>query len=119
MNALFTVTMVIEALFAIGFIIAPGAMLANFGVTLDVTATTFARLFGSALISFPILLWFARKSDQPEFKKGVIYSLFAYYLVSTVPLLIAELKGQMNILGWSVIGIHGVLLLWFGYHLMK
>ena len=119
MNTLFVVTLVIEALFAIGFIIAPGAMLGQFGVTLNDIATTFARLFGSALLSFPILLWFARKSGKPEFKKGVVYSLFAYYLVSTVLLVIAEAAGQMNVLGWSVVGIHLILLLWFGYFLVK
>ena len=38
-------------------------MLGQFGVTLNETATVFARLFGSALLAFPVLLWFARRSD--------------------------------------------------------
>lgn len=42
-----------------------------------------------------------------------------YYLVSTVPLVIAQLGGQMNIMGWSVIGLHAVLLCWFGYFIVK
>jgi hypothetical protein len=119
MNTLFMVTMIVEALFALGFIIAPGAMLGPFGVILNDTATTFARLFGSAILSFPVLLWSARKSNKPEFKKGVVKSLFTYYLVSSVFLVMAQLAGQMNVLGWSVIGIHAVLLLWFGYFLVK
>jgi hypothetical protein len=36
-----------------------------------------------------------------------------------VLLLIAQLAGQMNTLGWSVVGIHVVLLVWFGYFLTK
>jgi hypothetical protein len=84
-----------------------------------VSAPTFVRLFGSALISFPILLWFARKSGKAEFKKGVVYSLFAYYLVSTVLLVIAQLAGQMNAMGWGVIGLHVVFLVWFGYFVVK
>jgi hypothetical protein len=119
MNTLFAVTLIIEALFAIGFIVAPGAMLGQFGVTLNDIATTSIRLFGSALLSFPVLLWFARKSDKLEFKKGVVNSLFTYYLVSTVLLVIAQTAGQMNVLGWSVVGLHLVLLLWFGYFLAK
>ena len=119
MDTLFLVALIVEALFGIGFLIVPGPMLGPFGVTLDTAATTFARLFGSALISFPILLWFARKSPQPEFKKGVVWSLFTFYLVSTIILLISQLAGLMNGLGWIVVGIHLILLVWFGYFLVK
>ena len=49
MNALFMVTMVIEGIFALGFIFFPGAMLGNFGVVLNDTATTMARLFSVSL----------------------------------------------------------------------
>jgi hypothetical protein len=119
MDTLFLVALIVEALFGIGFVFVPGPMLAPFGVTFTPIATTFARLFGSALISFPILLWFARKSDKPEFKRGVVYNLFAYYLVSTILLVITQLAGLMNTLGWSVIGIHVILLGWFGYFLVK
>jgi hypothetical protein len=61
----------------------------------------------------------ARKSDKPEPKKGVVYSLFAYYLVSTILLVITQLAGLMNALGWGVIGIHMVLLVWFRYFLVS
>ena len=94
-------------------------MLGPFGVTFNPIATAFARLFGSALIGYTILLWFARKSDKPEFKKGVVYSLFTYYLVGTILLVITQLAGLINALGWGVIGIHVVLLVWFGYFLVN
>lgn len=119
MNTLFLVSLVVEAIFGIGFVLAPGVLLGPMGITLNDVATTFARLFGSALLSFPVLLWFARKSDKPEFKKGVVNSLFVYYLVSTVLFLITQLSGQMNAMGWSVVGLHVILLLWFGYFLIK
>ena len=119
MDTLFFVALIVEALFGIGFLIVPGPMLGPFGLTLDIAATTFARLFGSAIISFPVLLWFARRSTQPEFKKGVIYSLSAFYLVSTIILVITQLAGLMNGLGWIVVGVHGILLVWFGYFLVK
>ena len=119
MNTLFLVALIVEALFGLGLTLVPDAMMGSFGVTLDPAATTFARLFGSALISFPFLLWFARKSDKLEFKKGAAYSLFAYYLVSTVLFVTAQLAGQMNALGWGVIGLHLVFIVWFGYFLIK
>jgi hypothetical protein len=119
MDTLFLVALIVEAIFGIGFLIAPAAMLGPFGMTLDASAATFARLFGSALLSFPVLLWLARKSSQAEFKKGVVKSLFVYYLISTVLLIIGVISGLMNALGWGVVGIHLVLLVWFGYFLLK
>jgi hypothetical protein len=114
MNTLFLISMVLETIFGIGFLFAPNLLLGPMGVTLDEAATTFARLFGSAIISFPFILYFARKSANFEFKKGVITSMFVYYIVSTILLLITQLKGQMNSMGWSVVGLHIIFTFWFG-----
>jgi hypothetical protein len=89
------------------------------GVTLDETATAFARLFGSAILSFPVLLFFARRSDKAEFRKGVVRSMFIYYIGSTIILLMIQLNGLMNAMGWSVVGLHLGFTLWFGCTFIK
>jgi hypothetical protein len=119
MNTLFLVALIVEAIFGIGFIFVPAKLLSPMGVILNETSTTFARLFGSAIISFPILLYFARKSDKADFKKGVVNSMFVYYLLSAALLLITQLNGQMNAMGWSVVGLHVLFTLWSGYFIIK
>jgi hypothetical protein len=119
MNTLFLVYLIVEVLFGIGFIFVPGFLMGPMGVTLDETSTTFARLFGSLIISIPVLLFFARKSASTEFKRGVVYCIFTYLLVSTIILLITQLKGLMNPMGWSIVILHFVFMLWFGYYLIK
>ena len=119
MNALFLVYLIVEVIFGIGFLFVPGLMMGPMGVTLDETSTTFARLFGSLIISIPVLLFFARKSASSEFKRGVVYCIFTYLLVSTIILLITQLKGLMNPMGWSIVILHFVFMLWFGYYLIK
>jgi len=119
MNTLFLVALIVEALFGLGFILVPGPMLAPYAVTLDEVGTVFARVLGAALMSFPILLWFARKSQNLEFRQAVIYSLFAYFLISTVVLVAAQLAGLINALGWIVVTIHVVFAFWFGYFLLR
>ena len=119
MNTLFLVSLIVEAIFGIGFVLAPGIVLQPMGVTLDEIATTFARMFGSAIISFPVLLWFARRSDDPGFRKGVVSSMAVYYLISAVLLFISQLRGQMNVMGWGVVVLHVVLTIWFGYYIVK
>ena len=119
MNTLFLVYMIVEAIFGIGFLIAPGLMMDPMGVTLDETSTTFARLFGSMIISIPVLLFLARKSASAEFKRGVVYCVFIYLLLSTTILLITQLKGLMNSMGWGIVILHLVFMLWFGYYIIN
>jgi hypothetical protein len=89
------------------------------GVTLNETSATFARLLGTAILSIPVLLFFARKSTNPEFKAGAVYSIFTYFLASTIVILIAQIKGLMNSMGWSIVVLHIAFSLWSGYYLMK
>jgi hypothetical protein len=119
MNTLFFVYLIVEAIFGIGFLTAPGLMMDPMGVTLDVTSTTFARLFGSLLTSIPFLLFFARKSFSTEFKRGVVFCIFIYLLLSTTILLITQLKGLMNSMGWGIVCLHLGFMLWFGYYLVN
>ncbi len=119
MNALFLVYLIVEVIFGIGFLLVPGQMMSPMGVTLDVTSVTFARLFGSLIISIPVLLFFVRKSASTDFRRGVVYCAFTYLLLSTIILLITQLKGLMNAMGWGIVILHFVLMLWFGYYLLK
>ena len=118
MNTLFIVFLIVEAIFGIGFLFVPDLMMGPMGVTLDETSTNFARLFGSLIISLPVLLFFARKSASMEFKRGVVYCVFVYLLLSTVLLLISQLKGSMNSMGWGIVILHLGFMLWFGYYLI-
>ena len=119
MNILFIVAMIITGLFGLGFLFVPAALLGTLGVTLDTAVTAMARLFGSLLIAQPFLLWFARKSNQAGYKLGVAYSLFTYYLISSILLVTFQLQGLMNGLGWIIVGLHIVLAIWFGYFVVK
>lgn len=119
MKNLFLVCMMVEAIFGIGFIFIPDFVMDPMGVTLDETSRTFARLFGTAILSLPVLLFFARKSANTEFKLGTVYCIFTYLLFSTIILLITQIKGLMNSMGWSIVILHFVFMLWFGYYLIN
>jgi hypothetical protein len=119
MKTLFLAYMIVEAIFGIGFLFAPALLMGPMGVTLDETSATFARLLGTLILSIPVLLFFARKSTSSEFKKGVVYSVFIYLLLSTGLLLITQLKGLMNTMGWGIVILHLAFMIWFGYYLIN
>jgi hypothetical protein len=116
MNTLFLIYLIAEAIFGIGFLMFPSLLMDPMGVTLDETSTTFARLFGSLIISITVLIFFARKSTNSEFRKGVVYCICVYLFVSTVILLIAQIEGLMNPLGWSIVLLHLTFFIWFFYY---
>ena len=116
MNTLFLIYMIVEAIFGIGFLFAPDQLMGPMGVTLDETATTFARLLGTLILSIPVLLFFARKSTSSEFKTGVVYSVLVYLFLSTILLLITQLNGLMNTMGWGIVILHLTFLIWFAYY---
>jgi hypothetical protein len=117
---LLTVALVFEAPPAIGFLLFPAATLLTIaGVSLDASAVPVARVLGAALLAFCVLLWFARKSDSSEFARGAVACMFAYYAVSAVTLLVAQLSGQMGPMGWGMVLAHSALAVWCGYALLK
>jgi len=119
MNTLLLAALVAEGVVAIGFISVPGQLLGPLGVTLAPAAIPIARLFGSALLAFAVLLWSARASADPELRRVVVRALFVYFLVSTVLLLVTQLGGLMNALGWILVALHVLFTIWFGAFLTK
>lgn len=116
MKTLLLVYLIAEAIFGIGFLFFPGLLMDPLGVALDETSTVFARMFGSLIISIPVLVFLARRSTNSEFRRGVVYSVCVYLIASTIILLITQIKGLMNPMGWSIVFLHFAFLLWFGYY---
>lgn len=119
MGTMFTVTFIVELIFALGFIIAPGTLFGTFGVEPSPFAISLARMFGSALLAFCTLLWYARGSKSTDLIKATVRSLFIYWLVSCVLLIIAQLSGIFNAMGWSTVILHLGFLIWYGTFAFK
>lgn len=114
MDAFFLVTQFVTAFFGVGFIIIPGVIMKALGVDQRLATMYVSRLFGTTLLAFSILIWLARRSSSLDFRRGLNLGLFVYYLTSLVVLILAMNDGMMNLLGWSVVGLHLVLTAWSG-----
>ena len=119
MQTLFTVTFIVELIFALGFIAAPSTLLGTFGVSPDAFGTAISRLFGSALLAFCTLLWYARGSRSADLHKYTIRTMFTYWLVSTVILILAQLAGVLNVMGWSTVILHLGFVIWYGVYAFR
>jgi hypothetical protein len=119
MNTLFLVAAVLEGLVAVVFVLVPGRFFGPLGLHLDEAAVLLARLFASALLALVVLLWRARASTDAQLRQVAVRGLFAYFLVSTVVLAVAQVGGLMNALGWALVAVHVAVAIWSGTFLGK
>jgi len=75
MKNLFTVALILGLVFGLGFVIVPGIMLDNLGITNNPAADALTRNYGTALLSFVVLVWYGRKSTNPEVHKIVLTTM--------------------------------------------
>ena len=119
MKTLFAVNLVVSLLFGIGFTLVPETMVDIYGASLSEMGITMARLFGSEILAFAVLLWYVRRSGNRDFTQGTVRAMFTYWVAGTIFLVIAQLGGLMNAMGWGTIGLHAVFIVWYGYYIFK
>ncbi len=112
---LLMVAAVIGAAFGVAFVVASGPLLAIYGITLDKAGTLVAQLFGALLIGVAVLNWFARDVTDPEARQAVVVGNLTGDVVGFVVILIGQLAGIANVLGWANVAIYLLLALGFAY----
>jgi len=117
MRPLFTVALCAELPFGLG--LAPTRPVNLLGMPVRPAPMPVLRAFGTALLGFSVLLWIGRQSDSAETHWAVLASLETYWIASSLVLLVGQLSGFMNAMGWGVVGLQVGLAIAFGYHPLK
>jgi hypothetical protein len=115
LSTLLVVAAVIGAAYGIALVVATGPLLSIFGITLDKAGTLVAQLFGGALIALAVINWFARNVTDPEARQAVVFGNLAGDVVGFVVILLGQLAGIANAVGWSSVAIYLLLALGFAY----
>jgi uncharacterized membrane protein len=115
LNTLLVVSAAIAAVYGVTFVVASGPLLAIYGITLDKAGTLVAQLFGTALIGYAILNWLARNVTDAEARRAVVWTNLATDAIGFVVILLGQLAGIANALGWSSVAIYLLLALAFAY----
>jgi hypothetical protein len=112
---MFIIYAAISAIFGLAFVFVPETSLALYGITLSPGGILIARLFGAALLEFALLSWLARNAGDSEARKAIILAVFIGEAIGFVVVLLGQLSGEVNALGWSTVAIYFLLALGFGY----
>lgn len=76
------------------------------------TAVT-ARAYGAALVGNLVLTWLARKAEDSKARRAIIWSLFIYDAAGFISMLVLQLQGTMNYLGWGIMALYLLLAIGF------
>jgi hypothetical protein len=118
----FKTLMVIKAVVCLGFgpllLFVPGPLLTLLGSSFGPGAAITAREYGAALLGNLMLTWFARNAEESVARRAIVLDLFVYDAIAFVAMLLIQLSGGLNLLGWGIVAIYLFFTLGFGYFLL-
>lgn len=118
----FKTLMVIKAVVCLGFgpllLFFPGPLLVLLGSSFGPGAAITAREYGAALIGNLLLAWFARNGEESVLRRAIVLNLFVYDAIAFIAMLLIQLSGGMNALGWGIVAVYLFFTLGFGYFLL-
>jgi len=114
----FSILAVLSFLFGIGFVLAPGQVLANYGIEHSPALALVGRLFGGALLTLGVILWLARDFRDEAAVRAMLIGALIGDVVNLVVATMGTLSGTSNALGWSTVLIYLFGAVGSGYFLM-
>ena len=118
----FKTLMVIKAVVCVGFgpllLFWPGPLLTLLGSSFGPGAAITAREYGAALLGNFMLTWYARNADESVARRAIVWDLFVYDAVALVAILLIQISGGMNPLGWGIVAIYFFFAVGFGSFLL-
>jgi len=115
LSILMLINTIIAAVFGVAFIVIPWQVLVLYGVQPNPALNYVGQLFGAALVTFAVLTWSARNTDESDAKRSIVLALFIGDAIGFIVALIAQINGIVNTFGWSTVVIYLFLALGFGY----
>ncbi len=104
-------TGIIAILFGIGFLFAPETLLPLYGASspVDAHAVINARYFGTALLGWGAVNWFARTTHDREALRAVLIGNVTGEILGLLVTFHSLLAGLQSALGWSTVVIYALL----------
>jgi hypothetical protein len=118
-KSLFVVHSIIALVFGLVFVLVPTQVAAIYGVTVTAGGAFIGRLFGSSLLTFAVVLWLARNSQDSAARRALVLGFFITFIIATIVAAQGVLADVVNALGWSTVALYAVLTLCYGYLAMR
>lgn len=116
LNTLFKINAGVAGLFGLGFVIAPAATLAPYGLSQDIIdgSIMMARWFGALNIGYALITWFLSNAPDSDAKTAVAKALSIGMGISAAVSIFNQLSGEIGPLGWSTVLLFAAFQLAYG-----
>jgi len=105
-----TVNGVLAVLYGLVFVLMPANTVALYGVAPEPHVDLNLQFFGSALLAFGVVLWFAKDFRDLEAVRGVLIATVVADVVGLLLNLWATFEGLLNAVAWTSTIIYVLLL---------
>lgn len=118
-KTIFVIHAIVPLAYGFCFELVPQLMLSIYGVTQGPGEILMARYFGVALIAIGLVFWLARDVTDAGARRAIILGLLISNIIGVIVSVQGTLSGVMSAVGWSAVGIYGLLALGLGYLFMS
>ena len=97
----------------------PSQMFALYGLQESVALKYAGQLLGPAFIGLALISWWVRNTPSLDVRRGILLALFITEAICFIVALIGQLRGVVNMLGWSTVAICLLFTIGFGYFVVS
>ena len=108
-RSLLTVTAVVAVLYGLAFLLIPDGINALYGVPSAPHTALYTRFFGSALLGFGVIDWFAKDFRSWDATRGVLIGTAVTTAVGGLIALSAVVTGLSNAMTWTSVLVYALL----------
>lgn len=105
-----TIAAIVGILYGIGFVLIPANVVVLYGAPPDPHVILNARFFGSALLAWGVILWFARDFRDWAAVRGVLIGSVVGDVVGGLVSIWSTIQGLLNAFAWSSTIVYVLLL---------
>lgn len=118
LNVVLIITAVIAIVFSAGFVLVPTTLWALYGVKLNTDGVYLAQLFGTANVGIGLVILSVRGASAPDTGRRLALGILGWVIVEGIVVLLGQLQGVTNVLGWLFVGLDLVLAVVYAYFLL-
>ncbi len=104
-----TISAIIAILYGIGFVLIPAKLIALYGGPPEPHAMLNIQFFGSALLAWGVIVWFAKDFQDWTAVRGVLIGSLVGQAVGALVTIWGISQGVVNSLAWSSVGLYVLL----------
>jgi hypothetical protein len=105
-----TISSIFGILYGLGFLLLPGPSIAFYGAEPESHLILLMRYFGSTLLAFGVLEWFAKDFPEWEAVRAVLIAVVVLNAVGLLVTLGGVVEGLLNSMVWSSVVLYAVFL---------